>query len=880
MRFASTRIVALLPLLASAILTPPPARGDGGESSHRAGTVDTLAGPGFCAGAAALDPISLTVRALAVDARGRSWWDTGPSASGLVGTVDSAGQVVRLVTGVAAPADDVDPLPPIRHAPAAGRMAPDGNGGLYLSGGATVVDVLSSGGVMTIAGDPASVPGSDGSGSSGDGGPAVDARFNSARSVARDELGNLYVADEVDRRNGAVRIRMINRGDRPVTVYPGTAQELVVPPGHIDTIAGSGTGENSGDGGSALRAGVEGVPPSLAVAGGRLYLGLYWREPGSGRTGAAVRVVNLGGSPINAQGRAVAAGGIETVAGGGPTGFAGDGGPARSAAFSYLPGIAATPAGDLYLADVEHHRVRRVDPTGRISTFAGSGSSFHGGFDGNGRPARDSRLNRPYDVKVRADGAVLIADQLNGQVRMVDPGGVIHAAPGAGVGRSWVCGGAGAENRPGSRQPPLTGRPASVTADSEGNVYVALRDANQVKRIDQSGRVTTVAGGGQPGTYCGLGCPGFSGDGGPAEAARLASPAALAIGPRSDLYILDAGNARVRVVNLGPADFTVHGVTVAPGTIRTVAGDGAPGSAGDGQSALHAHVTGAQHYVGVLGIPGGQELNAQPVLPSLAADSSGNLLIGDGDDHRVRQIDTAGIITTVAGVGAPGRLGDCCHDPYGLAVDAWGTLYVSDRSGAPDRSSVATHPRVWAINRQDRPISVLGQIVPPRDSRPVAGNGMSGFVTEGGRAVESPLLPPVGIAVDRRGHLFIAELGSVGGPIVADVVEVDDAGIVRTLVGSSRRGFNGDGLPGRLTALDYVAGIAVDPCRNLLISDLGNDRVRRLDLVPPCRPAGPIGGGGPAVSGSWPQAVLAAIAGAGLSVAALIVLSRRRRRAG
>ena len=274
--------------------------------------------------------------------------------------------------------------------------------------------------------------------------------------------------------------------------------------------------------------------------------------------------------------------------------------------------MAADDSGNLYLAEPERHRVAKVDAAGTVSTLAGTGVA---GFNGNGGPAGAAKLDRPYDVEIGPFGRVYFSDQGNGQVRYVDANGTIEAAHGNGAALRWTCEG------PDQARP---GGPSSVVTDDRSNVYIAASSMAQVKQISATGRVTTVVGRREGPTYCAppRDCADI-GDGAPAAEARLLQPSSLALGESGGLYILDSGDARIRLVNLGSRPLTAHGVTVKPGTIETVAGIGRIGSAGDGGRAVAAEL-----------LPGG----------SLAVDREGNLFLAD--TSRVRRIDPDGILTT------------------------------------------------------------------------------------------------------------------------------------------------------------------------------------------------------------------------------------------
>jgi sugar lactone lactonase YvrE len=302
-------------------------------------------------------------------------------------------------------------------------------------------------------------------------------------------------------------------------------------------------------------------------------------------------------------------GGLTIVAGAEDLpGDGGDGGPADLALLHWCAGLALAPDGAVYLADAGNHRVRRVAPDGTIATVAGCGER---GFAGDGGPATRARLARPEGVAVGADGALYIADTGNDRVRRVGPDGVIATVAGAG-GRRLAAddeevvvrvGGDG-----GSATAAQLNWPSDVAVGPDGGLYVADTYNGRIRRVGLDGVITTVAGGGTPGTL---------GDGGPAGAAWLYLPHGVAVAPDGALLIADGGNHRVRRVD-------------AAGVITTVAGSGARGFDGDGGPAVAARLDG-------------------PWRVALASD--GGLLIADRGNGRVRRVDPAGVIATVAGTG-------------------------------------------------------------------------------------------------------------------------------------------------------------------------------------------------------------------------------------
>jgi sugar lactone lactonase YvrE len=279
-----------------------------------------------------------------------------------------------------------------------------------------------------------------------------------------------------------------------------------------------------------------------------------------------------------------------TVAGG--DGGDRDGIPAPVATLAAPHGIAILD-GRLYIADRDHARVRSVSADGTIGTVAGTGRV---GPLGDLGPAIGARLWQPTGVAVGPDGSLFIADVAGHRVRRVDPGGTISTVAGSGAP------GFGGDGGP-AIEAGLSG-PSGVAVGADGSLYIADRDNDRVRRVDPGGMISTVAG---------SGTPGFGGDGGPAVAAALASPAAVAVGPDGSLYVADTGNHRIRRVG-------------ADGVIGTVAGDGRARSGGDGLPAVQAS----------LNAPAG-----------LCVAAGGELYVADTGNGLVRRVDAGGTITSL-----------------------------------------------------------------------------------------------------------------------------------------------------------------------------------------------------------------------------------------
>ena len=292
-------------------------------------------------------------------------------------------------------------------------------------------------------------------------------------------------------------------------------------------------------------------------------------------------------------------------------GFSGDGGPVLESLVNCPAGLAFDGDGNLYIADLGNHRIRRVDRNGIISTVAGSGPAnwAEGAFAGDGGPATSAQLNLPTDVVVDASGNLYIADAGNERIRKVDRQGVITTIAGNGT-RGF----AGDDGLATDAQLNLdTGNLraySGIALDADGNLYIADGSNQRVRMIDRRGIITTIAGtdGSTP-----------AGDGGPATAAVLSNPTGLAFDADGNLYVatgfgLSISDHRIRKIDKD-------------GIITTVAGAGEPGFGGNGVAAVSAYLRQPQ---------------------GIAFDDRGSLYIADGGNQRIRRIER-GIIYTVAG---------------------------------------------------------------------------------------------------------------------------------------------------------------------------------------------------------------------------------------
>jgi len=331
---------------------------------------------------------------------------------------------------------------------------------------------------------------------------------------------------------------------------------------NITTCAGTGTGGFSGDGGPATSAMLFHPAGIAEDVSGNIYIG--------DNLNSRIRKINTSGT-------------ITTVGGNGTAGFSGDGGPATSAQFKNPNGVAVDLSGNLYFADYNNNRIRKISTSGTITTVAGNGTP---GFSGDGAAATLAQLNSPSGVAVDASGNIYIADQLNSRIRKVNTSGIISTVAGSAF--------QGFSGDGGLATLAELSLPNAVTIDPMGNLYIADSQNNRIRKVITSGIISTIAGNGTQG---------FSGDGGPATSAALYRPMDVRVDLTGNVYFTDYWNQRVRSINTS-------------GIINTIAGNGTSGFSGDG----------------------GPATSAQLYCPfAMLVSASGNIYLTDQLNERVRK---------------------------------------------------------------------------------------------------------------------------------------------------------------------------------------------------------------------------------------------------
>jgi len=619
--------------------------------------------------------------------------------------------------------------------------------------------------------------GSGESGFSGDGGPAIKANFKTPAGLAFDPEGNLYIADRENH-----RVRKLDTS------------------GNISTFAGIGKAGFSGDGGPAVRAKLN-LPSGLAAdEKGNLYI--------SDRSNDRIRVVDKKGV-------------IRTYAGTGVAGFQGDAGPALKAQLDKPFGIALDEAENLYIADRNNNRVRKVSPEGIITTVAGDGGFF---FMGDNGPAYRASVAAPTGVAVDKKGNLYIADRNNNRIRLVDKLGMIRTV--AGTGQQDYNG-----ETETARETNLY-LPFGLTVDSNDHLLVIDRSHYRIRRIDpKSGKVETIAGNG---------LKLFAGDGGPATGATLSFPHGMFVDKNDNLIFSDKGHYRIRKIT-------------SKGIISTIGGNGRRGNVGNNIPALEANVynvtTIIQNPAGdaFMSSPSGfvsiiRRLDAKGIIhdymdtaspkyreaiskskhkglvqtgavatitqfSDMTFDPKGNLFISDRMNHQIRKIDLNGNISTIAGTGDSDYYGDggsaleaAFRDPNSLASDQKGNIYIAE-----------------AANNRIRKIDTKGIVTT------IAGNGEHADSGDGGPALKAGIRSMDDIAFSPEGELHIL------GTNTHKVRKITQDGKIVTVAGKGYAGFFGDDGPATKAMLKNPAAISFDSKGNLYIADMGNNRIRKVD---------------------------------------------------
>jgi len=597
---------------------------------------------------------------------------------------------------------------------------------------------------------------------------------------------------------------------------------------------------------------------------------------------------------------------LVNVVGTGASGFYGDGGPATKAYLRVPAGLTFDTEGNLYIADRDNHRVRKVDRKGIITTVAGNGTA---GFSGDGGPATQASLNLPSGLAVDTQGNLYISDRSNNRVRRVNTKGIIQTIAGN-----------GAEGYHGDNMPALKAtldKPFGLALDKDNNLYIADRGNNRIRKVDRSGLISTVAGDG--GFY-------FIGDNGPAYRASIAGPTDVAVDGKGNIYISDRNNNRIRVVNK-------------LGMIRTLMGTGQQDYNGDSELARETNlhlpfgvaldkngdllVIDRSHYrirklilkgnrvttmagngVKLFGGDGGPAQGANLEFPhGIDVDSHDNVIFADKAHYRIRKITPQGIISTIVGNGIRGNIGDggpalkasvfptrmrLNHkneiffispsgfislirkvntkgiiDEYITTSDAdYLKFLLASSSGRSTKSEITAISQFSdlaldkkgnlylsdRINHQIRKLSKKGKI------KTIAGTGDSNYFGDGGPATKAAFRDPGAITLDRAGNLYVADAAN------NMVRKINTKGIISTIAGTGKHKDDGDGGPALKASLRSIDSLVFSPAGELHIVETNTHHIRKIKkdgtiVTVAGRPGiqGNFGDGGPAIKAMLKQ---------------------------
>ncbi|MCU1303537.1 MAG: repeat containing protein [Candidatus Sulfotelmatobacter sp.] len=554
--------------------------------------------------------------------------------------------------------------------------------------------------------------------------------------------------------------------------------------GTLSVFAGLGYGGYSNDGKKATNALIGGVTGMAADKAGNIYL--------ADAVGSRIRKITPAGI-------------ISTVAGDGVkcdhAAVCGDGGPATSADLNLPEAVALDSAGNLYIADMGDNRIRVVNvgtttitiagvsiPPGYIKTVAGNSQQCGNSQGtkptcGDGGPATSAFLTMPFGVAVDGSGNIYIADTHDQEIRIVAAGqSIIQTFAGNGLSCFNQRNGCGDGGAPTSA---LLWLPKGVFTDAAGNVYIADTSSNRIRYVAKGSNVITTL-------VDNTGALGFSGDGGPATAAKTDGPVGVFVDASGNMLIADTGNQVVRQVTAG-----------ATPTISTIAG-------------------------GSMGGDGGLPTKATLANPwDVAKDATGDLYIVDQGNNRIRKITNPGVtnavITTVVGTGQAGYTGDngpatsaTLNGPSAIALDTAGNLYIVD----------ANNLVVRAVNTGTSIITLGSVTIAPGAIATVFGNAnlscnpMSAC-GDGGPPLGAIFQGPLFVTLDSSNNVYVSDYQ--GGKVREWNIL---SNIVSTVAGTGFQGYQGNGGTATLARIDHPAGLAIQSNGNIIIDDQWADTVQ------------------------------------------------------
>jgi len=490
------------------------------------------------------------------------------------------------------------------------------------------------------------------------------------------------------------------------------------------------------------------------------------------------------------------------VLAGNPFGAGSADGTGTAASFENPTSVATDSAGNIYVADVDNHTIRKVTPAGIVTTLAGT-AGVMGSADGTGAAAS---FRDPGGVATDGADNVYVADSGNNTIRKVTPAGVVTTLAGTpGVGGSADGTGAAASFE----------NPHNLATDSAGNVYVADTSNDTIRKITPAGVVTTLAG-----------TPGVAGFAdGTGSAASFNLPTAVAVDSLGNVYVADGLNDTIRKITPG-------------GVVTTLAGTAEVTGSADGTGAA------ARFYY-----PGG-----------VATDSAGNVYVADTQNDTIRKINSAGVVTTLAGAAGMMNFADGTgaaarfNKPAGVTTDTAGNVYVADtlnetiRKVTPNGVVTRLAGTSWAeatgsadgtgaaarfyypegvvtdsagnVYVADTLNDTIRKITPTAVVTTLAGRtGVSG--SSDGTGAAALFQSPSGLATDSVGNLYVADY------LNATIRKITPGGVVTTVAGMAGTTGSADG-SGAAARFYYPFSIALDGAGDIYVADSGNNTIRKI----------------------------------------------------
>ncbi len=484
-------------------------------------------------------------------------------------------------------------------------------------------------------------------------------------------------------------------------------------------------------------------------------------------------------------------------------GFGNRDGIGTTARFNNLRGVATDSAGNVYVADTENYTIRKITPTGSVTTLAGT-AGVRGSADGIGAAAR---FFCPFSVASDSAGNLYVVDAIYNTIRKITPAGGVTTLAGK-AGKSGSADGIGAVAR--------FNNPCSVATDSTGNVYVADSGNYTIRKITPAGGVTTLAGAAEvKGNADGIGA-----------AARFNNPCGVATDSAGNVYVADSGNHTIRKITSAGGVTTLSGTVEVKGSTDGVGAevcfDDPCGVATDSAGNVYVADSGNQSIRkitptgGVTTLAGAAEVkgNADGIGAAarfnrprgVATDSAGNVYVADSGNHTIRKIMPSGGVTTLAG--KAGKRGSTdgngpaarFNNPSDVATDSAGNVYVSD-----------------SLNRTIRKITSSGWVTTLA--------GMAGaYGSRDGIGAVARFSCPSGVATDSAGNVYVSDTEN------HTVRKITPAGRVTTLAGMAGKHGSSDGI-GAAARFHNPFGVATDNAGNVYVSDCFNHTIRKITPV-------------------------------------------------